>query len=169
MQLARWAAPHLLWSLPVEADPDWIDGRIKLADQLVFEGRTEEGIAQFREVFARGRAPSALRSFGIALGQAGYLDDAECVLIDSIVHDPNDHEALFNYGVTLAVAPDRPVAYPDMAGALLLRLNQHIASGVVRWDPGLKAALEHRTREAGQPGAATWQVGQCAALIARRN
>ncbi len=166
LQLGRWAQPTQLWAPRIAANPGWLDGRVKLADQLVFEGRHEEAVGQLREVFARGRVPSALRSFGIALGRAGYLDDAECVLIDAVHHDPDDEEALFNYGITMTVAPDRPAAHPAMQTALLARLDSKIETGELTWSPELRPALDARRAEAG--GEATgWDVGQCRALQRR--
>ena len=136
-----------------------------LADELVFSGHPATAAEEFRTVFRRNYYPSELTRFGIALGMAGRLDDAECVFVEAALFDPDTSRALQNYAILLSQYPERRLAYPDMAAVLLPKFATRLAAGAVSFPPELREGLAVQRRRAsiGTSARPAWVKGSCEA------
>jgi hypothetical protein len=164
-QITRWGEGSRLWNEEVDSHPTWDRGRILLADELVYSGHAASAADEFRTVFRRHYYPNELTRFGIALGMAGRLDDAECVLIEAALFDADRSRALQNYAIALSQDPDRTPVYPEMAAVLLPQFVQRLEAGAVSFPPQLRLGLAAQRRRASTAPAAPpgWVKGSCGA------
>jgi len=143
-EVPRWQGGDALWAHVVSEQPDSILARNLYGDELHFRGESERAVAAYLEAFQIGYDPTRLMHLGAALSMLDRLEDAECVLIEAIVHGDNPGYASFNYGVLLAFHRDYATRYPPIAKWVLTELDALRRTGRAPWPVALEAGLAIR-------------------------
>jgi protein O-mannosyl-transferase len=164
-QLGRWRGGLALWEPVVRRHPRLALAHRLMGDEMVFRGQPELAIEPYRRAFALQYDRRFLLEYGTALGMAGRLADAECVLIEAVAFDDDSGYSVYNYAALLAFNDDYHPRQEGVAKQLLERLDTMRAAGKVQWPAALEPGLElqlARVRDAPPPP--SWPQRNCAML-----
>jgi tetratricopeptide (TPR) repeat protein len=168
-EVPRWRGGDDLWAPVIAAQPKSAFVRNLYGDELHFRGQSERAVEVYLEAFQLGYDPDRLLHLGAALSMIERLQEAECVLIEAIVHGPNPGYASFNYGVLLAFHRDYAPKYPGIAKRVLDELDALRSTRKVAWPAALEVGLAVRLARLANvtPEAPHWPRRNCEALRVR--
>ncbi len=165
-QIDRWEGGKALWRPVIQEFPGCDLAYFLAADEYFSRRQFDDAVSAFRHGYQLRYAPEYLVKFGMALFMARQLEQAECVLIESIYRGEESQLALHNYAMLLSYQLERGIAYPEHAKFLIPKCLQAAGSGGFGRLPGMIERLRSQLGKLGGEAAGhpDWPVRNCAIL-----